>query len=36
VIFGLKFSSAKGGGIVRAPVACRFLIALQMSLNSGG
>jgi hypothetical protein len=27
---------SKGDGIVRAPVYCRFLMALQMSLYSGG
>ena len=29
-------SLSNGGGIVNAPVYCRFFIALQMSLYSGG
>ena len=46
VILGLYFwfwfdiacplSVTIGGGMVRAPVYCRFLMALWMSLNSGG
>lgn len=38
VIFYLKcfYFSVSGGGIVRAPVSCKFFIALQMSLYSGG
>lgn len=30
------FSVRMGGGIVRAPVCCRFLMALKMSRSSGG
>ena len=35
-IVPLPFSVMIGGGIVRAPVCCKFLMALKMSLSSGG